>query len=466
MENKMEIENEIKNELEVLLDKLFNSSSLKHYQDFDFNNYLGYQNLDNILSDTKILPNVFIKMLSRYLDIFIGDKYNKIINKFKNKYNIRVKFIYNKYQITRMILEVIFNRENTEELDNLFEQLKIYGNYVFNNQVKYNEIVKMGYDAVVKSIEFNKIELGDMKKKQIKLERDKIRYFNFTSPEGNLIINKKMKIQDEKIKDIETKIAESQTYILEYEEFNQAVYDYFKDFEKFITEEARILIKNKVYEYIQGYQQYFKNIEEYEQNDGISDGKVYEDEVYHNLVKILEDSEFDVFRNIEIQFTKKIIGVKLEYDYLIGKLNKQTKEFRVYGIFDAKLSKILIKEDIPRTIKSINILCSKGYRISLKDECKKKYFNTFNKISFPDIKDILIGYFYKGEINYEKEFNKVISHHIIARPKTFIPILNNIKIDTQTNQTNLIGEIINKMNLEYYILTNQLKNYNTKIYRI
>ena len=275
-----------------------------------------------------------------------------------------------------------------------------------------------------------------------------------------------MKIQDEKIKDIETKIAESQTYILEYEEFNQAVYDYFKDFEKFITEEARILIKNKVYEYIQGYQQYFKNIEEYEQNDGISDGKVYEDEVYHNLVKILEDSEFDVFRNIEIQFTKKIIGVKLEYDYLIGKLNKQTKEFRVYGIFDAKLSKILIKEDIPRTIKSINILCSKGYRISLKDECKKKYFNTFNKISFPDIKDILIGYFYKGEINYEKEFNKVISHHIIARPKTFIPILNNIKIDTQTNQTNLIGEIINKMNLEYYILTNQLKNYNTKIYRI
>ena len=165
MENKMEIENEIKNELEVLLDKLFNSSSLKHYQDFDFNNYLGYQNLDNILSDTKILPNVFIKMLSRYLDIFIGDKYNKIINKFKNKYNIRVKFIYNKYQITRMILEVIFNRENTEELDNLFEQLKIYGNYVFNNQVKYNEIVKMGYEAVVKSIEFNKIELGDMKKK-------------------------------------------------------------------------------------------------------------------------------------------------------------------------------------------------------------------------------------------------------------------------------------------------------------
>jgi hypothetical protein len=61
--------------------------------------------------------------------------------------------------------------------------------------------------------------------------------------------------------------------------------------------------------------------------------------------------KFDIINNTEFVFDYETSGVKLEYDYMIGKV--KDNKFIIYGVFDAKISKGLIKQDIDKFGQSI-----------------------------------------------------------------------------------------------------------------
>ena len=90
-----------------------------------------------------ILPTTIIKMLSRFFDCFIsGYCFDKAMKKLKRNLQIYAKMSLTKYHTTRILLEIIFKRQNTEQLDFLFNQLKLYGSHLIQIDTSYQEIIQ------------------------------------------------------------------------------------------------------------------------------------------------------------------------------------------------------------------------------------------------------------------------------------------------------------------------------------
>ena len=99
-------ENTLENTLEKTLTTAFGNYETQITYNFEINNDIHNKYL--------ILPSTFAKMLSFYTDKYIGFySFNKIIKFVRSHYNIKTKFTFSKYQMSRLILEVLFERQKT-----------------------------------------------------------------------------------------------------------------------------------------------------------------------------------------------------------------------------------------------------------------------------------------------------------------------------------------------------------------
>ena len=141
------------------------------FKDFDMN--FDIDKIDEYL----ILPTTFIKMLSRFFDCFIsGYCFEKTMKKLKSNLKIYVKMSLTKYHTTRILLEIIFKRQNTEQLDFIFNQLKLYGSHLIQIDTSYQEIIRYHKDMNEKSNAQTKEEIEILLKKKEKTFDDDIRY--------------------------------------------------------------------------------------------------------------------------------------------------------------------------------------------------------------------------------------------------------------------------------------------------
>jgi hypothetical protein len=138
---------------------------------------------------------------------------------------------------------------------------------------------------------------------------------------------------------------------------------------------------------------------------------MYETNIYNYLKPILNNIGFEIINNVEFDLLNGRTGVKLEYDFLIGKIIDNT--FILYGVFDAKLSKALIINDIDKFSHSIELVYKNLLYMTLKS--KRQYYKLFNKIRAVENNKIMMGYFCQTDINHEKETSKAISKFLIKK---------------------------------------------------
>jgi len=431
------------------------------YQDFNYQ-------LNNVNSkEYVILPNIFIKIVSKYIDNFISNNIlHKIIRLIRCKFDITVKCNLSKYQTTRIYLEILFNKEKTVELDNIFEQLNIYGNFIIDMNSKYDEIINFIEQCITKSnyqVELNIKELNE------KITRIKSREQNNESlSEYN---NEQISVLKSRISNLKLQIKIFDKSVIE-----KFVYDKFSHtLNKFPQINKDIIIK-KVSNYLDEIknkgQHLFKSIIDYQKiNNEDSLGKKYENDIYLNLKPVLNENGFEILLNTEFEFLSTYSGIKLEYDYIIGKIIDNT--FIIYGIFDAKISLSLIKSDIDKFSQGINYLNED--KLALRDVFKRQYHKQFQNIKVintgtgtgtgneRDVRDdnkLIMGYICKTSINQEKESHKIISKHIIENSSKIFDSINGTRID----YSSLISDIEFNFEKNYQELVNIFDKYKTQIY--
>ncbi len=441
------------NILETTFVNLFGKYETEITYNFEINN--------DILKKYVILPSTFVKMLTFYIEKHIGFySFNKIIKFVRDHYDIKSKFTFTKYQMSRLILEVLFERQKTSELDLLFEQLKIFGNYIFENNTLYSEVIDNVNNSIKKD-NFHTEEIIKELNKKIKFEKIKLQ---------TAIINNHTYLQTMHENEIEKLNVKIKKHTLSlkthsYEEIDTLIYDKVKNFCYRISDQYKQIIIKKVLEYLNDIKQYdtvFRPLTDFNKSNGSSLGKTYETHIYNYLKPILNNIGFEIINNVEFDLLNGRTGVKLEHDFLIGKIINNT--FILYGVFDAKLSKALIINDIDKFSHSIDLIYKNQLYMTLKS--KRQYYKLFNKIQTVDNK-IMMGYFCQTNINQEKETSKAISKFLIKKSIELFETINGAFINLESISDQLMSnidlnnsKIINAFNINkpyiYTVIDNQL----------
>jgi len=423
--------------LNTILNQLYGHSN--NYHDFHYQ----FDNNSNYL----ILPVPFIKMFSKYIDSCLNNYiYGKIIKNIRFHYKIKVKFNLSKYQISRLYLEVIFNRKKTAELDTLFSQLKLYGNFLIEMNITYDEIINNIYQCQQNTNFHSQNSIDKLNEKLEKLKHHDL--------DVNL----------EEVRGIESRIHELRSNMrhcsIDY--IDNHVYDMVKQMlDNKLNYNIKQNIIGKVSNYLETMNQTsscsYKMLEDYESNNGESLGKTYENSIYEILKPMLNNYGYEIIQNVEFTFRYDLSGVKLEYDFIVGKIMNNT--FVIHGVFDAKISKVLIKKDIDKFIQSIDSL--KQNKLQLRYIQNKEYFTKFSKISPPENNDIIFGYFCKPHINQEKEISKVISSYLIQHSKHTFDLIESSYINFSESMLTEIEHIVMNENKDLITI---LESNNTRIY--
>ena len=173
------------------------NSELTSILESTFGNAYNYTDLhyhitrDQEITNYMVLPIPFIKIISKYLDEFISNNnHYRLIKNIRNRYRIKVKFNLTKFQTSRIFLENIFKKSNTDQLDLLYEQLKLYGNFVLDMNIKYDEIIKYIKDCTEKNNHYLELQLIELNKK---LER--MKHLEYDDEKLELITLKKIEIE-------------------------------------------------------------------------------------------------------------------------------------------------------------------------------------------------------------------------------------------------------------------------------
>ncbi len=445
----------------IKLDTILNSfySEFNNYDDF----YYNFEENEYLLH-----PVPFIKMCSRYIEGFVQNYvYGKIVKNIRNNFKIKVKFNLSKYQMTRLFLEAIFNREKTKELDDLFSQLKLYGNFLIDMDITYTEIINNIYECQINTNHYVKKEISSAKEKLDKIKSSQSD--DSTSFFEDIYDLKDLKEMNgvngiehlSKIKKYELKITELKNDIKTFDVtfIDNYVYSMIKHCMDKLNVSVKDNIMNKVSRYLEKMNLYdsFKILDNYENNNGVSLGKMYENDVYEKLKPLLNQNGYEIIQNVEFMFKFELSGSKLEYDFIVGKIVEDT--FIIYGVFDAKISKVLIKKDIDKFIQSITNL--KQNKLQLRYIREKEYLSLFNKVVANDEHDIIFGYFCEPNINHIKETSKVISSYLIENSKKTFDLVTDCHIIFSESQKKEIKSIIQKDN---HSLVTILDSHNTRIF--
>jgi hypothetical protein len=407
------------------------NSQLTTILESTFGNAYNYNDLhyhisrDQDITNYMVLPIPFIKIISKYLDEFISNNnHYRLIKNIRNRYRIKVKFNLTKFQTSRIFLENIFKKSNTDQLDLLYEQLKLYGNYVLDMNIKYDEIIKYIHDCTEKNNHYLELQLIELNKKLERMKR-----LEYDVEKLELITLKKIEIENN-IQHFDLEDMERNIYIM----FNQYI-------ESKINKEKQDIVREKVTNYITNMtlDSSFRNINDYSKNNGSSLGISYENTIFENLKGILNQHGFEIIKNVEMTFEMDFSGIKLEYDFIIGKIVDQT--FIVYAVLDAKISKALIRKDIDKFVMSIEYL--KQNKLTLR---KRYHFNQI--IHVPDDK-IIMGYFYQTGINTKKEISKAISTYLINNGNKTLELLENCYINFEVDMLENICSDITIDNNEF-----------------
>lgn len=429
-----------------------------HMSDFDMTSEISH------MSNYLILPATFIKMISKYIDSFMSNNaMYKIVKNLRYRFAITVKFNLSKYQMTRMYLETIFKKNadydagKTKELDDLFEQLKLYGNFVIDMNLKYDEIIDYIMDAINKSNYQIELQINEFKQK---VERIKSRMRNCSEGLGD--------DDDYSIRQINVKIFNLKNQIKNYtrDVVEKIVYDKFLFSGDKIPLSNQEIIMNQINNYLSKVDvltpdspDLFKSLNDYEKinwDDAI--GKKYETIVYDKIKPVLDENGFEILTNIEFEFLMSYSGIKLEHDYIIGKIVDNT--FIIYGVFDAKISKSLISGDIEKFGQSISMM--NDNKLNFRYVFKKQYSQQFRKIQTIENDKIIMGYFCASDIDKPKEVSKAISSYIVNHSFELFDKINGATIDILPIVSN-IDEDIKK---SYHKLLETYHKYQTQIYII
>lgn len=401
------------------------------FQDFDMN-----FNIDKI-DEYLILPTTFIKMLSRFLDCFIsGYCFEKSVKKLKINLQIYAKMSLFKYHTTRILLEIIFKRQKTEQLDFIFNQLKLYGSHLIQINSSYQEIIEYLKQMNEKSNAQTKEEIEILLKKKERTFDDEIRY--------------------DLSHRITIKRAQIQSFTLE--QIDKEVYKVFSDIIQQISIVNRQLIISKINEYLGTIEtplNPFKVIDDYTENDGTSLGTQFEDEIYEKIKPLIEENGFQIIKNVILETEFQKSGIKLEYDLIIGKIINHT--FIIYAVFEAKISKSLITKDIDKFMKGIQFILKNELLISDKTKKELKELGySFHKFLYnPEVcQEITFGYLYKNEMNYQKELFKAFSKYIVANTDNVFQYIEGSKIDYSC----FIQDFYQSNQKEYQLLCDKLEN--------
>jgi hypothetical protein len=438
---------EVNIELTKILENIFKSEKYSEC----FYPYLHSEELN----EQKILPVVMIKMISKFLDHFISNgTYHIIIKTIRKNNNIESKFNLSKYQLTRIFLEVIFAKEKTADLDYLFEQLKIYGNYVLDVSSSYQEIIDYVYQSNEKTNQHIRGLIEELNKK---LEKNKDDYSKYKSS-----------VFLDSIKNLETKIANHESRIVsrEKEVIEKEIYDYCLSLCKRISMKNQEILKNKVLDYLSTLQSdnendisQMKKIDDFEKvNQDNVFGKRFENIIHARIKPLLKEHGFEVLFNIEFEFDFSYSGIKLEYDFIIGKIINNN--FVIYGVFDAKICKGLVRNDIHKLVKGIEYLSNN--KLKLRSVFKKQYQHMFNDIISIEDDKILTGYFCQSYYNHKKELSKTISSYMVNNGYSLFAL---IRGDTITMEP-FRYELEETINQDYNELNGIFEKNNIIIYSI
>jgi hypothetical protein len=409
------------------------------FKDFDMN-----FDIDQI-NEYLILPTTFIKMLSRFFDTFIsGYCFDKTMKKLKSNLKIYSKMSLTKYHTTRILLEIIFKRQNTEQLDFIFNQLKLYGSHIIQIDTSYQEIIQYIKSMNEKSNSQTKEEIEILLKKKEKTFHDDVRY------------------------DLSHRITIKRTQIQSFtlEEIDNEVYKVFTDVIQQISIVNRQLIISKINGYLATIEtpfNPFKVIDDYTENDGTSMGCQFEDEIYEKMkpltlikeIKEIKENGFQIIKNVILETEFQKSGIKLEYDFIIGKIIDNS--FVIYAVFEAKISNSLIPKDVDKFTKGIKFLVKNELLISDKTKKELKELGySFNKFLYnPKIcKDIIFGYLYKNESNYQRELFKTFSKYIVANTDNLFKYIEGSKIQF----SHFIQDFHQNNQKEYQVLCDKLEN--------
>lgn len=392
----------------------------------------------------KLRPVGFIKMTSRYIDQFIADhQYGKIIKSLRFRYKITVKFNLSSYQTSRILLEIIFKRQFTKELDLLYEQLKLYGNFIIKINSGFDEIINYIYECNVKSNKLIQDLIDVLNDKISKL--DKIVNAPLVHSYMERIMGYKSKMRMVELKEIEQYIINIYTfYLTKIPQVNQDI------------------ITQKVSDYIEQTfinPELLKSLANYETNTGDALGKKFETYVFETIKPILKEHGFDIINNTEFVFDYETSGVKLEYDYMIGKV--KDNKFIIYGVFDAKISKGLIKQDIEKFGQSIKRLIDN--KMEMRKDSKRVNYGNFDMVEVYNGNEIMMGYFCMSDYNSEKEASKYISSYLINNSNTTYQLIEGTRLKFTPD---LIGIIEKTMEDEYVKLTTILGNYDSHVFTV
>jgi len=448
-------------ELSLLLENLtgdLKNRDESHINDFDY----AYE-IDGI-TDYLILPSTFIKMISKYIDSFMSNNaMYKIVKNLRYRFGITVKFNLSKYQMTRMYLETFFKKDKTKtkELDDLFDQLKLYGNFIIDMNLKYDEIIDYIMDAINKSNYQIELQINEFEQK---VERIKSRARNHSDNEDVYDYDDENTSQ---LKQTYTKIFMLKNQIKDFtrDVVEKIVYDKFFFSGNKIPLENQTIIINQINNYIVSENivnhslELFKSLEDYDKinwDDAI--GKKYETVVYDKIKPVLEENGFEILTNIEFEFLTSYSGIKLEHDYIIGKIVDNT--FIIYGIFDAKISKSLISNDIDKFAESIKMITEN--KLNFRYVFEKQYSQQFRKIKTIENDKIMMGYFCASDIDKNKAISKAISSYIVNHSNELFKNINGSKIELLP----IIDGIKENIKMLYRKFFETYEKYQTQIYII
>ena len=401
------------------------------------------------LNEQKIIPVVMIKMISKFLDHFINQNtYHLIVKTIRKNHNIEAKFNLSKYQLTRIFLEVIFEKTKTLELDYLFEQLKIYGNYVLDVSSSYQEIIENVIQCHQKSNQHIQNVIDDLTKKLEKIKRD---YAVYPS-----------KVYQESIINLESRIDSNKARlsVCEKETVEREIYEQCQQICKRISIKNKDILKEKIMNYLSSLESsVMKNIDDFEKiNQENVFGKKFETIIYSRITPLLKEHGYEVLFNSEFEFDSTHSGVKLEYDFIIGKIINNI--FIIYGVFDAKIGKCLIKNDAHKLVKGVDFLTTK--KISLRYVFKRQYQHLFRDIIAIKDEKILTGYFCQSFYNEQKEMSKQISAYMVVNGYQLFTLINGNTILLEPFRY----ELEDTINSEYYKMNEFFTNKNIIIYSI
>jgi hypothetical protein len=259
------------------------------------------------------------------------------------------------------------------------------------------------------------------------------------------ILNYQSKIRTVQLKEIETNVVNIFTFYLDK-----------------IPKINQDIIKEKVNNYIK---QTFintdllKSLSNYENNSGDALGKRFEYYIYNKIKPILNDHGFDIIHNTEFVFDTETSGIKLEYDYMIGKI--KDNKFVIYGVFDAKISKGLINQDIDKFGQSIKRLIEN--KMEMRKDSKRVNYGNFDTIEAYTEDKIMMGYFCMTDFNHEKEASKYISSYLINHSKITYELIEGSALKFTPE---LIQKIEHDMDLDYMKLIKILSKYDSHVFTI